>query len=74
MYLNEGKEQMISRIDSVQNRITLMDNSIWEVDEINAYKLLLWLGTNKAIVKKSFMNFEITNINRNETLKVKQIL
>ena len=75
MYLNEGKEQMISTVDSVQNRITLIDNSVWEVDDINAYKLALWLSTNKAIVlEKSFMNFEITNTNRNETLKVKQIL
>ncbi len=74
MYLNEGKEQIITIVDLIQNRITLIDNSVWEVDDINAYKLALWLGTNKAIVKKSFMNFEITNTNRNEKLKVKQIL
>ena len=74
MYLNEGKEQIITTVNSVENRITLIDNSVWEVDDINSYKLALWLSTNKAIVKKSFMNFEITNTNRDETLKVKQIL
>ena len=74
MYLNEGKEQIITTVNSVENRITLIDNSVWEVDDINSYKLALWLSMNKAIVKKSFMNFEITNTNRDETLKVKQIL
>jgi len=74
MYLNEGKEQIITTINSAKNRITLIDNSVWEVDDINSYKLALWLIMNKAIIKKSFINFEITNTNRNETLKVKQIL
>jgi hypothetical protein len=74
MYLNEGKEQIITTINSAKNRITLIDNSVWEVDDINSYKLALWLIMNKAIIKKSFINFEITNTNKNETLKVKQIL
>ncbi len=72
MYINEGREQTISTIDSSRNIITLLDGSKWEAIGLNTYKLPLWLVTNKAIVKKSGLNFQMTNINRNETIEVKQ--
>ncbi len=73
MYINEGKEQIIISIDLSQNRIKLIDGSEWEVESINSFKLPLWLATNRAIVKKSFMDYDITNTNRNETLKFKKV-
>ena len=73
MYINENKEQIISTIDTSKNIITLLDGSKWEVVGINTYKLPLWLITDKAVVKKSILNFQITNTNRNETIDVKQI-
>ena len=73
MYINENKEQIISTIDPSKNIITLLDGSKWEVVGINTYKLPLWLIADKAVVKKSVLNFQITNTNRNETIDVKQI-
>lgn len=73
MYINEGKEQIISTIDTSENIITLLDGSKWEVIGINTYKLSLWLSMNKAIVKKSVLDFQITNTNRDETIDVKQV-
>jgi len=58
MYINEGKEQIISTIDTSKNIITLLDGSKWEAIGINTYKLPLWLSMNKAIVKKSVLDFQ----------------
>lgn len=73
MYLNEGSEQTITMIESSEKIITLLDGSKWKIEDINDYKLSLWLSMNKAIVKKSGVGFEMTNTNRDETLKVKQL-
>lgn len=73
MYLNENSEQTITMIDSSEKLITLLDGSKWKVEDINDYKLSLWLSMNKVIVKKSGLSFEMTNTNRDETLKVKQL-
>ena len=73
MYSNEGTEQTITMIDSSEKVITLLDGSKWRVDDINDYKLSLWLSMNKVIVKKSILDFEMTNTNRDESLKVKQL-
>lgn len=73
MYINEGKEQIISTVDSSNNLITLLDGSKWEAIGINTYKLPLWLCMNKAVVKKYGLNFQMTNTNRNETIDVKQV-
>lgn len=73
MYLNEGSEQTITMIDSSEKLITLIDGSKWKVEDINDYKLSLWLSMNKVIVKKSGLYLEMTNTNRDETLKVKQL-
>ena len=72
MYINEGKEQIIFTVDSSSNLITLQDGSKQEAIGINTYKLPLWLVTNKAVVKKFGLNFQMTNINRNETIDVRQ--
>ena len=73
MYLNEGSEQTITMIDSSEKLITLLDGSKWIVEDINDYKLSLWLSMNKVIVKKTALDFEMTNTNRDEILKVKQV-
>jgi len=73
MYLNEGSEQTITMIDSSEKLITLLDGSKWRVEDINDYKLSLWLSMNKVIVKKFGLGFEMTNTNRDDTLKVKQV-
>jgi len=73
MYLNEGKEHTIFTIDSSTNRITLDDNSKWEVADIDTYRLPLWLVTNKVIVKKSGLDYQMTKIDSNETIKVKEV-
>ena len=73
MYLNEGKEHTIFTIDALTNRITLDDNSKWEVADIDTYRLPLWLVTNKVIVKKSGLDYQMTKIDSNETIKVKEV-
>ena len=73
MYLNEDREERISTIDSSKNIITLLDGSKWEAVGMYTYKLPLWIITHKVVVKKSILNFKMTNINRGETIDVKQI-
>lgn len=73
MYLGEGREQWISNIDSSKKIITLSDNSKWEAIGIYNYKVSIWLPIQKVVVRKSGLNYQMTNNNKNETVEVKQL-
>jgi arginine/lysine/ornithine decarboxylase len=73
MYLGEGREQRITNIDSSKKTISLSDNSKWEATGIYGYKVSIWLPTHKVVVKKSGLNYKMTNNNKNETVDVKHL-
>jgi len=73
MYFGEGREQRISNIDSSRKTIKLSDNSTWEATGIYSYKVSIWLPTHKVVVKKSGINYKMTNTNKNETVDVKHV-
>lgn len=74
MYLNTGKEQRISNIDSSSKTITLADNSKWKAVGIHAFKITTWLAiSHRAVIEKTGIGFKMKNTSKDVTVDVEQI-